>query len=392
MSGTGRRLATQQLHNKDPHVRLILVHPNFAQQHVVLSDLPENAVYVRLHGVYLTQSDLMTEIQGALDAQGVRLNDVLTLVIDEADRAAASDFVPLIRDLLSRLPQCTIIILSRELHDGLLADEQLRRISRFIPAHDSLMLWDYAQHDNANSSLLEVRALGAGRVQLNGQPVDEWDGMLPRSLFFYLVDRGMVRRAEIFETFWPDLSTREATNVFHVTKRKISEVLGVDLTVYWSGFYHISPRIQLSYDVSLFTEMTQDSAIAPLQESVALLEQAVALYRGDFLTSLDSPWVINRRQDLAQGYSDTLISLAKIYESMNQPERALGLYLRAAAMNLQREDLALNIMRLYRNLHLNQEALVIYERLQHELKTTLNVSPGRELRELADTIRNELSS
>ena len=40
----------------------------------------------------------------------------------------------------------------------------------------------------------------------------------------------MVTRDEIFETFWPGLPTKEATNVFHVTKRKISERLGYELT------------------------------------------------------------------------------------------------------------------------------------------------------------------
>ena len=75
----------------------------------------------------------------------------------------------------------------------------------------------------------------------------------------------MVTRAEIFQTFWPNLTTREATNVFHVTKRKISEVLGTELTVYGSSFYHISPQIQLSYDVSLFNQLVQDSDTAGAQ-------------------------------------------------------------------------------------------------------------------------------
>ncbi|NJL95427.1 MAG: hypothetical protein HC915_17740, partial [Anaerolineae bacterium] len=131
--------------------------------------------------------------------------------------------------------------------------------TRFLPADERWMLWDYARGNERDSNgsemtLLEVRAFGAGRVQLNGQAVVSWDGILPRSLFFFLVDKGLATRTEIFNTFWPNLSVREATNVFHVTKRKISEVLGIDLTVYMSGFYHISPKIHLSYDVALFNQ------------------------------------------------------------------------------------------------------------------------------------------
>lgn len=388
MSEFGRRLAVEQFQSREPDIRLLLMHPNFAQQHTILSELEPDAVYVRLNGTRLPKSVVYEQIQASLEAQGMSLSGVSLLIIDEADRAAQAEFVGLVHELLDQVPG-RIAILSRELPPALLDDEILRKQSQFIPARETMMLWNYARHNHSNGSLLEVRALGSGRVQLNGQPITNWDGVLPRSLFFYLVDRGMVRRAEIFETFWPDLSTREATNVFHVTKRKISEVMGTDLTVYWSGFYHISPRIELSYDVSLFTEMTQDSAIAPLAESAALLEQAVALYRGNFLTSLESKWASNRRQDLLQSYGDALISLAKIYERTEQPERALGLYLRATATNMQREDLALNIMRLYRDLRLHNEALVIYERLQKELRETLNVTPSRELRDLADAIRNE---
>jgi two-component SAPR family response regulator len=288
------------------------------------------------------------------------------------------------------MPSGRIVVLSRVLPPGLLADSALRQQTHIIPALETLMLWDYAQRDDTNGALLEVRSLGAGRVQVNGQPISTWDGVLPRSLFFYLVDRGMVTRAEIFQTFWPKLNVREATNVFHVTKRKISEVLGTDLTVYWSGFYHVSSRIQVSYDVSLFTQMSQDSAIAPTEEAISLLEQAVALYRGDFLTSLDSSWVHPRRQDLIQSYGEALIGLAKNYERMSNPQRALGLYLRAVATNRQREDITLSIMRLCRDLGYHDDALVIYERLENELRKSLEVEPGRQLQELAQAIRNEM--
>jgi two-component SAPR family response regulator len=220
--------------------------------------------------------------------------------------------------------------------------------------------------------------------------VDSWDGVLPRSLFFYLVDRGLATRSEIFDTFWPNLTTREATNVFHVTKRKISEVLGMDLTIYWSGFYHISPRIQLSYDVSLFTQMLQDSAVAPPQEAAALLREAIALFRGKFLTSLEMKWVVKRRLDLYQMYGDALISLGKIAENMGEQEQALGLYLQAAVTNPQREDVVQSIMTLYREMNMQADAIGVYQRLVNVLDDGLGVNPAPHLQELASAISAEL--
>jgi two-component SAPR family response regulator len=219
--------------------------------------------------------------------------------------------------------------------------------------------------------------------------VDNWDGTLPRALFFYLIDRGMTTRSEIFDTFWPNLSVREATNVFHVTKRKISEMLGVDLTVYWSGFYHISSQIDLQYDVALFTEQLQQADVAVRDERERLLTRALSLYKGSFLTSLDMEWTERRRQELIQTYGESLIGLAKVVESTGKKREALGLYVRAVATNRQREDLARSIMQLYQGLGMYADALRTYEHLETELDRSLGVSPARSLQELAVSIRAE---
>jgi two-component SAPR family response regulator len=258
-----------------------------------------------------------------------------------------------------------------------------------VPYDEALMLWDYTRYDTSQSALLEVRALGTGRVLLNGRRVENWDGVLPRSLFFYLIDRGMTTRADIFQTFWPTLSVREATNVFHVTKRKISEVLGMDLTVYWSGYYHIAPHIQLSYDAALFSQATQDAAILPVEESGTLLRQAITLYRGHFLTSIDMDWTRKRREELLFNFNEALMGLARVYECHHQPQKALALYLQAAATNVQREDLVHNMMRLYSDMGKAGEALLLYERLREELQQTLGVEPAPQLQALAASIQQK---
>ena len=77
---------------------------------------------------------------------------------------------------------------------------------------------------------LEVYAFGRGHALVNGLPITNWDGALPRNLFFFFMDHPLVTRDEIFETFWPDLSVKEATNVFHVTKRKITERISMKIS------------------------------------------------------------------------------------------------------------------------------------------------------------------
>jgi two-component SAPR family response regulator len=223
---------------------------------------------------------------------------------------------------------------------------------------------------------------------LNGRLVDNWDGTLPRALFFYLIDRGMTTRSEIFETFWPNLTVREATNVFHVTKRKISEVLGVDLTLYWSGFYRISSDIQLNYDTALFSEMITDSAVASSEKAIRFLSNAISLYQGNFLTSMDMDWVKSRRDELHVTYGEALASLARALELRGQKQEALGLYIRASVTNPQREDIARSIMSLYADMDNLEDAEATYTRLVDELDRTLGVPPAKETQELINRIRD----
>jgi DNA-binding SARP family transcriptional activator len=101
-------------------------------------------------------------------------------------------------------------------------------------------------------------------------------------------------------------------------------------------------------------------------------------------------WVETRRQDLQQTYGEALVGLAKIHEREGRQRHALGLYLRALGTNPQREDLTQSVMRLYREMDLHGDALRAYQRLERELKTTLNVNPASHLRELANDIRSEI--
>lgn len=388
-----QELAIEQFEALEPDAKLIILQPNFVQQHTALGAIlrEPDSVYVRLDGNNLSAEEVHRLIEQSCASQAGGLASVSTLVLDEFDRVDPASLETYLPELIFKHMNGRVVLVGRQVPKVALDDERLRSHTRFIPAERTLMLWDYARHNAEGKTLLEVRALGAGRVQLNGKPVDSWDGVLPRSLFFYLVDRGMTTRSDIFETFWPNLSTREATNVFHVTKRKISEVLGIDLTVYWSGFYHIAPEIELSYDAALFNEAVQESAVVSTDEAVVLLRRALALYRGDFLRSIEMPWVQRRREELRQTYGEALVALARSTERQGEMHRALGFYLRAATTNRQREDLAHHIMRLYRTLGMHQDALLVYDRLEQQLKNSLGVTPGPTLQGLAETIRAELA-
>ncbi len=255
---------------------------------------------------------------------------------------------------------------------------------------------------------LEVYSLGRGYAIVNGQQITNWDGALPRNLFFYFMDHPLVTRDEIFETFWPDLSVKEATNVFHVTKRKISERISMkvgssknyELTQYSGGFYMPSEKIVRHYDVSDFQDAIERSMIASDdRQEEELLGRAIELYKAPFLQTVAMHWTGDRRDQLRQLYSQALISNGRIHkrraaqgddEAQTQLREALGFFIRSLRETPEREDIHREVMTIYLKLNMPHDALNQYRTLEQSLSETLNIRPSRDSRDLLTLIESKL--
>src|SRR5262249_44031799 len=178
------------------------------------------------------------------------------LILDEFDRArVGDDLQSFLEGLVDYMPaQCRIVISSRNL-------------PRFpwmslITQHKGVMLRDegvvaedFYQNQAKDQARVEIFGLGPGTVAVDGAPVDNWEGHLPRLLFFFSLDRPIVTRSEICQAFGRKLTTEQAVNVFHVTKRRLHkaiESLGVDVLIHDDGSYRVNPDLSIHYDVTDF--------------------------------------------------------------------------------------------------------------------------------------------
>ncbi|MBI1280211.1 MAG: hypothetical protein GC179_18945 [Anaerolineaceae bacterium] len=387
-------LIRQQISVLDSNIKFVFVQPAYLPQHNVLKMfLQEPAcLYVPFEGTNQAYSALKDKLERCFTEQfpTSTWSDIRLVILDEADRAQPKSLETLLNDFIPS-PNLRVLVFSRSIPAFVRSNDLIRSQARIIPIENSLMFPDYVALAN-EAKLLEVRALGGGHVLLNGKPVTDWDGDLPRNLFFYLIDKGMATRSQIFDVFWPGLPVHEATNVFHVTKRKINSILGLELTQYSGGFYRIATGINLIYDVSLFKDLIQRSAIETKNSAQDLLKRVIWLYKGDFLIGIDAqanPWVQNRRHELSQLYGEALFTQGKMLEQSGDVRSALGLFIRASALNRQREDLAGLIMGIYRKLGMFEDSLRTYERIETDIADTLGISPAQWLQDLAANIRAE---
>lgn len=282
--------------------RIILIHPRASHRAKIVWELiRQGASYVAFDEDSERAYRQLSEIP----------HQTPFVVLDDCDRLPRGLLSQWLLERVMRDEKTRFVLSSRHLEQEILTE--LVGYVRLIPVDETRFLTNYTAL-SSGEHLLEVMALGRGMVIMNGREIHQWDGTLPRLLFFFFIDKGMVTRDDIFTTFWPDLSPREATNVFHVTKRKVSEILGVNLVTYRKGYYYISEQIHLRYDVRLFTQLAQELAMMPKEQRNGQKEAILELYQGHFLADETMDWVAIRRGQMMSVYAETLELVSEQYE------------------------------------------------------------------------------
>ncbi len=158
--------------------------------------------------------------------------------------------------------------------------------------------------------LLVVHGFGVGEVWWGGERIGRaaWRAVGARALFFFILDRGPVRKEEIALAFWPDFSLAKVNSNLHATLWRVRRALGGKHFIrVEEGRYRLHPDLQVRYDVAEFEQMLREaSTLTEPKERRQLLTRAVWLYGGDFLEDMDFPWVSERRYELLRRYGEAL--------------------------------------------------------------------------------------
>lgn len=324
----------------------------------------------------------------AQDLANLRSDDYI-IYIDEFDKLhddyeAVEQFL---RALIPHIPKnARLIINGRELYRQPFHDMREAGLVQVVGEHDTI--GGGAFGGSAKQGHIEFFSLGGeDRILSDGRVVKSWDGALPKLLAYYVIDRQMVTRNEIFEVFWPHLGVKEATNVFHVTKRKISEKLGHDITTYETGFYVYSPTVQIIYDAREFERHIDTAETLDLESALPHYRRAISLYRHPYLANLDMAWMVEKRETLRSKFAQALIALGRSHLSANEADRALAYFLRAVQEKPEREDVHRSILQLYADMGRIEELVEHYRAFERLLKRTFNITPSAEVRDIYEKAR-----
>ncbi len=423
------RVSLDSFKEKSEGKRLVLLYPwsNYRQlflTHFLAAENDGLLYYCTPHHMQTISawmSDILNQLEEIIDGFGKKLKKALpdasledlakafatdlgavskkrvTLFVDELDRVTfGDDFSTFITALVSALPKHVQLAFSSRLLTH-------QPWYDFVVSGDAVVLGTEFRKNDIMFTIedeikpqVEVYAFGRGHAIVNGEEIVNWDGALPRNLFFYFIDCPLVTRDDIFATFWPNLSVKEATNVFHVTKRKISERITLkvgeeennyELTQYASGFYMPSDKIVRHYDVQDFEEAIEQATTSDDErERERLYRHAVDLYKAPFLETINMSWVEDRRLYLRQLHAQALVGLGRICHKRDDADEALGFYARAVKEMPEREDIHRELMRIYIAKGMKQDAKKQYDVLKKTLKDLYGITPSRASQEVYESI------
>lgn len=236
------------------------------------------------------------------------------------------------------------------------------------PKEDAIPIYVYAL---TRPSRVEI---GPGRVQ-----VQRWDGSLPLALFHFTIAYPLHGRDDVFRAFWPHLAVKDATNVFHVSKRKVTEVLSLALghtapllTTYEMGYYSHSPDYRIWCDAARLLDIHRMLQSGDAPDEMTLIQEALVLSETEYLEQMTHAWMKDVRALLAAAFVDISTLAGKRLVEHDRPDKALVLFQRALHLNPIREDALRGYMQVCAEQGMAELAAQAYQTF---LKQTQAISP-----------------
>jgi DNA-binding SARP family transcriptional activator len=250
---------------------------------------------------------------------------------------------------------------------------------------------------------LALFLLGPFQVKLDGEPVIAFESDKVRALLAYLAieaDRPH-RREKLAGLLWPERPEQDARRNLRYALSNLRAVIGDraangDQCAASPSFLLVSRRtIQFNsasdawVDVAAFANLLASSS-----PDASDLEQAVSLYRGEFLEGFfctDSvafeEWMLLKQEQLGRQARSALYQLAAIYEQRGEYERALPHVWRQVELDPWQEEARRQLMRLLALSGQRVGALARYDFYRKTMAEELGVEPARATTELYERIR-----
>jgi LuxR family transcriptional regulator, maltose regulon positive regulatory protein len=223
---------------------------------------------------------------------------------------------------------------------------------------------------------------------------DAWTTRRARDILCFIVSRRHHRASKdtIIDTFWGETDMDVVEKNFHPTVSHIRKALNSNqplkqnFLLYRDGDYQLNSEFSYRIDIEEFDRLLSEGENARrarnFEECVRSYEQALGLYRGEFMQGSYELWVEEQRTYYREQYLRLLESLAAVAETAEDWQKAMQLAQLIVREDQFREDIHCLILRAHAAMGNRGAVKEHYEGLKRILESELGVEPSAETRKL----------
>ena len=250
------------------------------------------------------------------------------------------------------------------------------------------------------ASLCRIEMLGGLRVVQGERAVSRFRSHKAALLLSYLalhLHRSHARE-HLTDLFWPQMEPGAGRDNLSTALSALRRQLEASPMPAGSLLLTDHQNVRLNAeivttDVADFERYLKDAAQTETPaKRAALLERAVALYRGELLPGCYEEWAVQGQTRLRARYADALQQWAVTLAKTGNLEAALEAAQQAQRADPHREETYRAQMRLYAALSRPAAALEIYRELEEFFHSELGLVPSAATRDLAERLRSDPGS
>lgn len=250
------------------------------------------------------------------------------------------------------------------------------------------------------SPAFRLITLGALRLESRGQDGDwqtvndaGWRLPQARALLGGLLcaPGRQLTQQQVYERLWPELEKKIAAQYLRRASVALSQLLGPIYSKHVNAIFTLAEQGQFWADCTAFEDLLVRARGLPGDQQaskIALLEQALKLYGGDFFPEENTAdWSVQYRQHLRRQWSGAILELVDLYLDEQRTTAASALLNQLLATDPVNEAATQRLMFLLALQQRRVEAVQVYQRLVTLLQNTHQATPSPETRSLFHSIQ-----
>lgn len=240
---------------------------------------------------------------------------------------------------------------------------------------------------------LRILALGTPQVYRRDRLLTSADWVYTKSqeLLFFLLSNSPVTKEQVGLAFWPDASPEQLRNNLKVHLHYLRRALGRrEWIIFENDHYAFNRTLDYWFDVQVFeSNLAQARRLQTSNpaQAIQFFEEAIKLYRGEFMGDLDGNWWLARRENLQREYIDALLTLGQLHFAENRYAMAAEVYRQVITHDTYSEAAHRELMRCYARQGEQARALRQYQMLIDLLRDDLDGEPAPETTALYERLR-----